>query len=372
MATVAVIGLGGMGSRMAGRLLDAGHDLVVWNRTPQRASDLVARGAVAAGSPAEAARRADLVITMLSGPAALQEVVEGPQGVAAGSTASTTLAEMSTVGPPAVRRLAAMLPDGVGLLDAPVLGSVSEAESGSLRIFVGGPEQLAQQWMPLLGALGSPMHVGPLGAGAAAKLVANSTLFGVLAVLGEALALADGLGLRATSRSRSCPRLPSARKRIGGGRRSSRTNSRSGSRCHSPVRTPIWSWRPPSRRVSNCRSPRPLGSGSWQPRKPASATGTTRPYSRTSPTLPEQPEPGRRQAGQVAVELRLHVAVGLAQPLQARHRSTHTRSGNPRPGRSAGQRGGGDEEPKPVSRSGWSGIGGRSCPPWARRLRRRP
>ncbi|NYF59312.1 NAD(P)-dependent oxidoreductase [Micromonospora purpureochromogenes] len=195
MATVAVIGLGGMGSRMAGRLLDAGHDLVVWNRTPQRASNLVARGAVAAGSPAEAARRAGFVITMLSGPAALQEVVEGPQGIAAGATASTTLAEMSTVGPPAVRRLAAMLPDGVGLLDAPVLGSVSEAESGSLRIFVGGPEQLAQQWMPLLGALGSPMHVGPLGAGAAAKLVANSTLFGVLAVLGEALALADGLGL---------------------------------------------------------------------------------------------------------------------------------------------------------------------------------
>ncbi|MGK5441454.1 NAD(P)-dependent oxidoreductase [Micromonospora sp. URMC 105] len=195
MATVAVIGLGGMGSRMAGRLLDAGHDLVVWNRTPQRAGELVARGAVAAGSPAEAARWANLVITMLSGPAALQEVVEGPQGIAAGATDSTTLAEMSTVGPPAVRRLAAMLPDGVGLLDAPVLGSVTEAESGSLRIFVGGPEELAQRWMPLFGALGSPMHVGPLGAGAAAKLVANSTLFGVLAVLGEALALADGLGL---------------------------------------------------------------------------------------------------------------------------------------------------------------------------------
>ncbi|MFE9694300.1 NAD(P)-dependent oxidoreductase [Micromonospora sp. NPDC005806] len=195
MASIAVIGLGGMGSRMAGQLLDAGHDLVVWNRTPQRTSDLVARGAVAADSPAEAARRASLVITMLSDPAALQQVAEGPQGIVAGATAPTTLLEMSTVGPAAVRRLAAMLPDGVGLLDAPVLGSISEAESGSLRIFVGGPELLAQRWMPVLAALGSPMHVGPLGAGAAAKLVANSTLFGVLAVLGEALALADGLGL---------------------------------------------------------------------------------------------------------------------------------------------------------------------------------
>jgi 3-hydroxyisobutyrate dehydrogenase/2-hydroxy-3-oxopropionate reductase len=102
---------------------------------------------------------------------------------------------MSTVGPPAIIRLASALPEGVGLLDAPVLGSLPEAESGSLHIFVGGPAELAERWIPLLAALGSPTHVGPLGAGAAAKLVANSTLFGVLAVLGEALALADALGL---------------------------------------------------------------------------------------------------------------------------------------------------------------------------------
>lgn len=195
MTTVAFIGLGAMGSRMASRLLDAGHDLVVWNRTPEKASELVARGAAAAESPAQATRRAELVITMLADPAALRKVTEGPEGVLAGATAGTTLAEMSTVGPAAVMRLAAMLPDGVGLLDAPVLGSLPEAESGSLRIFVGGPEPLAQRWMPLLAGLGSPMHVGSLGAGAAAKLVANSTLFGVLAVLGEALALAEGLGL---------------------------------------------------------------------------------------------------------------------------------------------------------------------------------
>jgi 3-hydroxyisobutyrate dehydrogenase-like beta-hydroxyacid dehydrogenase len=103
--------------------------------------------------------------------------------------------EMSTVGPAAISRLAALLPEGVGLLDAPVLGSLAEAESGALTIFVGGPAPLAERWMPLLTALGTPHHVGPLGAGAAAKLVANSTLFGVLGVLGEALALARGLGL---------------------------------------------------------------------------------------------------------------------------------------------------------------------------------
>ena len=195
MTTIAFIGLGGMGRRMARRLLDAGHDLVVWNRTPQRADDLVAHGARAAASPADAARAADLVITMLAHPTALRQVTEGPDGILAGAAAPTTIAEMSTVGPAAVRRLAAALPEGVGLLDAPVLGSHPQAEAGQLRIFVGGPDPLARRWMPTLDALGTPTHVGPLGAGAAAKLVANSTLFGVLAILGEALALAEGLGL---------------------------------------------------------------------------------------------------------------------------------------------------------------------------------
>jgi 3-hydroxyisobutyrate dehydrogenase/2-hydroxy-3-oxopropionate reductase len=122
-------------------------------------------------------------------------VVEGPDGLAAGASRATTLIEMSTVGPPEVARLASVLPAGTGLLDAPVLGSFREAESGALTIFVGGPHELVERWTPLLSELGSPLHAGPLGAGAAAKLVANATLFGVLGMLGEALALADGLGL---------------------------------------------------------------------------------------------------------------------------------------------------------------------------------
>lgn len=195
MTTVAVIGLGAMGSRIARRLLDAGHEIVVWNRTAARAAPLVALGAALAASPAEASRRADVTITMVADPEALAAVTEGPAGVAAGIAASGTLIEMSTVGPAAVARLAGALPAGVGLLDAPVLGSVSEAESGTLRVFVGGPPDLVARWSPLLAALGTPVHVGPLGAGASAKLVANSTLFGVLGVLGEALALAEGLGL---------------------------------------------------------------------------------------------------------------------------------------------------------------------------------
>jgi 3-hydroxyisobutyrate dehydrogenase-like beta-hydroxyacid dehydrogenase len=194
MAGVAIVGLGRMGSRIAGRLLDAGHRVVVWNRTPERATALVQRGAVGVATPAEAAERAEAVITMVAGPPALIAVTEGTDGIAA-AEGSTTLIEMSTVGPAAIARLASALPERIRLLDAPVQGSLGEAEGGSLRIFVGGQASEVGRWTPLLSVLGSPIHVGPLGAGASAKLVTNSTLLGVLGVLGEALALAEGLGL---------------------------------------------------------------------------------------------------------------------------------------------------------------------------------
>jgi 3-hydroxyisobutyrate dehydrogenase-like beta-hydroxyacid dehydrogenase len=195
MSRVAVVGLGSMGSRMAARLLAAAHEVVVWNRTAERAAPLIEAGVTAASSPADAARRADAVITMVADPAALRAVTTGPEGVVAGVVESTTVIEMSTVGPAAVAQLAQTLPPGARLLDAPVLGSLAEAEGGTLRIFVGGPAPLVEEWTPLLSVLGSPHHVGPLGAGAAAKLVANTTLFGALGVLGEALGLAEGLGL---------------------------------------------------------------------------------------------------------------------------------------------------------------------------------
>jgi 3-hydroxyisobutyrate dehydrogenase-like beta-hydroxyacid dehydrogenase len=195
VSTVAVIGLGAMGRRFARRFLSAGHQVIVWNRTPEKATELVELGAAPAGSPADAACRAEAVITIVSDPAALRAVTEGPDGIAAGADGSTTVIEMSTVGPETVRWLASALPEESGLLDAPVLGSLSEAEEGTLKVFVGGPAPLAERWTPLLSALGSPTHVGPLGSGASAKLVANATLFGTLALLGEVVALADGLGL---------------------------------------------------------------------------------------------------------------------------------------------------------------------------------
>ena len=175
-----MLGLGAMGSRIARRLLDAGHDVIVWNRTAEKVEGFPR----AAGTPAEATADVDVAITMVTDADALRAVTSG--------IAPPVLIEMSTVGPDAIHTLD--LPH-VELIDAPVLGSRSEAEQGTLHVFVGAtPEQYAR-WSPLLSTLGTPHHIGPAGSGAAAKLVANSTLFGTIAVLGEALKLADRLGL---------------------------------------------------------------------------------------------------------------------------------------------------------------------------------
>jgi len=195
MPKVAVVGLGAMGSRIAQRLLDSGHEVLVWNRDTTKTGALTDAGARAVENPVGAAHGATAVITMVSNPEALRDVTEGPTGVAAGSSPSTTVIQMSTVGTNATARLASVLPTGVGLLDAAVLGSVAEAESGALKIYTGGEDTLVERWTSLLSTLGSVIHVGPVGAGSAAKLVANAILVGVIGVLGEALALGEELGL---------------------------------------------------------------------------------------------------------------------------------------------------------------------------------
>jgi 3-hydroxyisobutyrate dehydrogenase/2-hydroxy-3-oxopropionate reductase len=210
MTAVAVVGLGAMGSRIAARLVALGHEVTVWNRSAGKADPLAGLGAFPAATPAEAASRAEVLITMVADPAALRAVTEGPDGVVAGAGASLTVVEMSTVGPAAVARLASALPPATGLLDAPVLGSPAEAESGCLVIFAGGPAPLVRRASPLLSALGSVLHVGGLGAGAAAKLMANASLFAVLGALGETIALARGLGLASEAAYRVLAATPLA------------------------------------------------------------------------------------------------------------------------------------------------------------------
>lgn len=195
VTSIGFIGLGAMGARMAQRLVEAGHPVTVWNRTPSRTEPLAAAGAQVAANPRETAAAGEIVITMVTDASALQEVTDGADGVLAGLSPGAVLVDMSTVGPCAVRDLAQRVPAGVGFVDAPVLGSVTEAQEGTLRIFVGGEEELFRRIRPVLAALGEPMHTGGPGSGAAAKLVANSTLFAVICALGEAIALGEGLGL---------------------------------------------------------------------------------------------------------------------------------------------------------------------------------
>jgi 3-hydroxyisobutyrate dehydrogenase/2-hydroxy-3-oxopropionate reductase len=192
---VAVVGLGAMGSRIAMRLLDAGHDVLVWNRSPDKLAPLIVRGAGAASTPREAAARSRILITILADQQALRAVSEGPDGIASGAHRDMVVIEMSTVGPRAVRQLASSLGPQTRLVEAPVVGSIGEAASGELTIFAGGLAADVDEVEPLLATLGTLVRVGPRGAGAAAKLVANAALLGTLTVLGETLALADALEL---------------------------------------------------------------------------------------------------------------------------------------------------------------------------------
>jgi 3-hydroxyisobutyrate dehydrogenase len=195
MARLAFCGTGQMGMPMAARLIDAGHDLTVWNRSAGKTKPLLALGARLADSPAAATREAEAAITMLADPEALHDVVLGPHGVAEGLPEGAMLVEMSTVGPDAVRELAMRLRPRVHVIDAPVLGSVAAAEAGELKIFVGASPEEFSRWVKVLAAMGTPFHLGPLGSGASMKLVANSTLGALMTALGEALSLADRLGL---------------------------------------------------------------------------------------------------------------------------------------------------------------------------------
>jgi 3-hydroxyisobutyrate dehydrogenase-like beta-hydroxyacid dehydrogenase len=195
MTKLAFLGLGQMGEPMARRLREAGHDVTVWNRTRSRADALAEEGAAVADSPAQAAAAADAAFTMLADPAALRDVVLGPGGLASGLARGSVLVEMSTVGPDAVREIASRLPEGVEMLDAPVLGSVPAVIDGSLKVLVGGDRETYERSRETLEVFGPTTHVGELGAGASMKLVANSTLGAAVVGLGEALALADRLGV---------------------------------------------------------------------------------------------------------------------------------------------------------------------------------
>lgn len=197
---IAFLGLGAMGSRMATRLLQAGHHVTVWNRSPAPMQALVAAGAEPASTPRQAAQGADFVIAMVRDDEAAQQVWCNPEtGALAGMGRAAVAIESSTLSLGAVRQLhEAAQAAGVQLLDAPVSGSRPAAQAGQLVYLVGGNAEAFARAEPILLAMGSAArHVGPVGHGALAKLVTN-TLLGVhVAALAELIGLLRGQGVAA-------------------------------------------------------------------------------------------------------------------------------------------------------------------------------
>jgi 3-hydroxyisobutyrate dehydrogenase-like beta-hydroxyacid dehydrogenase len=179
-----------MGRAIAARLLDGGHDVRVWNRTPGRDEELVAAGARRTATAALAVEDAEAAITMVTDPPALEEVLFGPDGAGPAIPETATLIEMSTVGPSAIASVAERLAP-VPVLDAPVLGSVPSVQSGTLVIFVGGEREVFDRHVGLLSLLGTPMYLGGSGSGAMLKLVNNAAGTAALVAVGELLALTD-------------------------------------------------------------------------------------------------------------------------------------------------------------------------------------
>jgi 2-hydroxy-3-oxopropionate reductase len=196
---VGFIGLGLMGRPMAKNLLKAGFPLVVHSRSPAPVDDVVAHGAERGDSPADVARRAARIITMLPDSPDVEHVLEGANGVFSAVQPGTIIIDCSSIAPTVARRLAERAAThGARLLDAPVSGGEIGAISGTLSIMVGGDEPAFAEVKPMLDAMGNPekvIRVGGEGAGQITKVCNQMVIGGTLAVVSEAFALARHAGV---------------------------------------------------------------------------------------------------------------------------------------------------------------------------------
>ena len=200
---VGFIGLGIIGRGMSHNLLDAGFELTVWNRTAERAEEVVEAGAMLAGSPAEVAEASDIVVTCVSDTTDVEQVLTGHDGVIHGASAGDLVVDCSTISPDTTRTLAAALAErDVEMLDAPVSGGSEGAAQGTLSIMVGGPAKQFERARGVFEAMGSSItHVGEEhGAGQAVKLVNQILVVHNMLGVSEALLLAaaEGLNLHRT------------------------------------------------------------------------------------------------------------------------------------------------------------------------------
>src|SRR3989475_13045254 len=175
---IGLIGLGLMGRPMGMNLIKAGYSLTVWNRTGSRADELVAAGAKLAKSPQEVAAASDFLLTMVSDPPAIEEVLWGPGGAMQGLKRGSISVDSSTVSPALARKIAAACAErGVRFLDAPVTGGDWGAKKGELVFMIGGDAETFKDAESVLGVMGKKLfHVGPHGAGQTIKLAMNLIL----------------------------------------------------------------------------------------------------------------------------------------------------------------------------------------------------
>ncbi len=195
--TVGFIGLGIMGKPMAKNLIEAGHELIVYNRTQEKAEELAGDGATVAGSPREVAERSDVVITMLPDSPQVEEVLTGEAGVLEGIEEGTLIVDMSTISPVVTEELAAKVKEkGASMLDAPVSGGDVGAIEGTLSIMVGGAEEDFERARPLFEAMGKTVtHVGGSGAGQVTKAANQIVVALVIEAVSEALVLGSRGGV---------------------------------------------------------------------------------------------------------------------------------------------------------------------------------
>ena len=194
---VGFVGLGIMGAFMAGNLLEAGHELVVYNRTRTKAERLAQRGARVADSPREVAEGSEVVITMLPGPPQVEEVVAGDGGLLEGAREGSLIIDMSTSSPILAQELArAARNKSVGMLDAPVSGGDVGARDGTLSIMVGGEVDDFERARPLFRVMGETVvHVGGVGAGQVVKACNQIVVALVIEAIAEALVLGSKAGV---------------------------------------------------------------------------------------------------------------------------------------------------------------------------------
>lgn len=192
---VTVLGLGSMGRAFAGRALDGGHQVTVWNRTAGKAGDLVNRGATENSSLPDAVRHADVTLVVVADDEAALDVCLGIDGALASIAQGAVLANLSTVSLATARELAAAGPAD-SVLDAPVMGSPTAIARGEGRFVIGGPIDTVRRLDPLWSTLGAGyLHCGPIGSGAVIKLVSNLQLMIGVTALAEAVATARRHGI---------------------------------------------------------------------------------------------------------------------------------------------------------------------------------